>query len=199
MKRNNPNTSLHINSTAYNEGLWRKRKIFSSLDFWGFDTVVRISNNEGNVWCCQKFKNLLIFLYWKNQLFCMEEWGSLYFFVNQESLFTFSLSPATSFEVLPASLLLFFTQNSIKSNIQRQEAAKDKLLKIKPATGECSFKVSAKLWSLLFSSDARLWEKQYEQTCLEINLSQSYCIQRCFYVSFMLKKVILLESLCLWE
>ena len=73
MKRNNPNTSLHDKGTVYNEFLWRKRKNFSSLDFWGFDTVVRISNNEGYIWCCQKFKNLLIFfLYWKNQLFLHE-------------------------------------------------------------------------------------------------------------------------------
>lgn len=89
MKRNNSNTSLHINSTVHNEGLWRKRKIFSSLDFWGFDTVVRILNNEGYVWCCQKFKNLLIFLYWKNQLFLHESMRKSIFLCQSREPFYF--------------------------------------------------------------------------------------------------------------
>lgn len=127
----------------------KNKNNFSSLNFWGFDAVVRISNTEGYVRCCQKFKKLLhiyinIYIYRKkNHLFTWEN-GKAYFSLSIRAAFFLLPSPPALFEVLPASLLLSFTQN-IKSDIQRKEAAKDKLMKIKPATGKCAFKVSAGL------------------------------------------------------
>lgn len=105
--------------------------------------MVRIANNEGYVSCCQKFKNtLFFFLYWKNPPSAQEN-GKAYFYLSRKADFFFPVPHP--FEVLPERLLLSFTHNSIKSSIQRKEAARDKLLKIKPTAGKCAFKVSERL------------------------------------------------------
>lgn len=110
--------------------------IFEVLMLWLGYQILKVT-----LGAARNSRTSFIYIYWKKSSFHMREWKSLFFFVNQGSLFSFTPTP---FEVLPASLLLSFTQN-IKSNIQRKEAAKDKSLKIKPATGKCAFKVSARL------------------------------------------------------
>jgi len=67
----------------------KKRKNFSSLNFWGFDAVVRLSNNGGYVGCWQKFNNPIIFFLIGKISFLHERMGKPIFLFQQGQPFFF--------------------------------------------------------------------------------------------------------------